>query len=92
MGISFFPYAKFDLKTMSLIGQPYYSGAEAVFNFAVNVYTLDMLRSLGQISQSKVRAVAGRINVGKILVSQFNYVLLVYFLRYNIMRISILML
>ena len=92
MGISFFPYAKFDLKTMSLIGQPYYSGAEAVFNFAVNVYTLDMLRSLGQISQSKVKAVAGRINVGKILVSKFNYVLLVYFLRYNILRISLLML
>lgn len=82
MGISFFPYAKYDLKTMTLIGQPYYSGAEAVFNFGVNVYTLDMLRSLGKISQEKIKTVAGRINIGEI------YIIMFYLITY--IKISLL--
>lgn len=64
MGISYFPYAKYDLSTMTLLGQPYGSGAEATFNFAVKIYTLSTLRSLGTLSRSRVVKATDQINIG----------------------------
>ncbi|XP_067941196.1 CD109 antigen-like [Watersipora subatra] len=64
IGISFFPSAKYYLQTGNLIGkQPSYSGHEATFNFAMNLYTLDMMRSLGKISTSKVKKVTDNMNI-----------------------------
>lgn len=65
MGISFFPYAKYDLNTGNMIGQVGGSGAEALFDFAVNINTLSMLRSLGTISQTKITKVTDKINLCK---------------------------
>ena len=65
MGISFFPYAHYDLTSHNLLGQPYGSGAETTFNFAVNLYTLKMLRSLSRVSAAKINKVTYTLNIGE---------------------------
>ncbi|KAF6025141.1 Tep6 [Bugula neritina] len=63
VGISFFPKTNYDLKTTNLIGKPYYSGSEATFNFAANLYALNMVRSLGTLDKSKLAKITTSLNV-----------------------------
>ena len=50
-----------------MIAQPSGCGPEAIFNYAVNLNTLSMLRSLGSFNQEKTVKVTNNINIGKYL-------------------------
>jgi len=68
VGISFFPYAHYDLSSENLLRLPYGSGSEAVFNFAVNLYTLKMLRALSSsVSNSKLDKALYTLNIGEVI-------------------------
>ena len=62
MGVSF--SSSSNLQTTNVIGKPYYSGSEAVFNFAVNIGTLTMMRTLGTISNTKLQKIFSNLNIG----------------------------
>ncbi|XP_067928326.1 CD109 antigen-like [Watersipora subatra] len=63
VGVSFFPYTHYDLNSENLLRQPYGTGAEAVFNFAVNVYTLKLLRPLSSITMEEINKVLFTLNI-----------------------------
>ena len=65
MGISYFPNTKYNIDTKLLFGKPSYSGHEATFNFAINLYTMNMIRTLGRLSSSKLKYVTANLNIGK---------------------------
>ncbi|XP_067938571.1 CD109 antigen-like [Watersipora subatra] len=55
VGIPLSPKAGGQPQPINLMDQPYYSGSGATFNLAVNIYTLNMVKSLGKISNSKLQ-------------------------------------
>lgn len=65
VGVSFFPYTDFDLNSENMLRQPYGSGSEAVYNFAANLYTLKMLRSLSNVSSIEIERVVYTLNIGE---------------------------
>ena len=65
VGVPFLSQPKHNLKTTNLIGKPYYSGSEATFNLAVNLITLNMMKSLGTVSNSKLVGITSNLNLGE---------------------------
>ena len=65
MGLSFFPYAHYDLNAENLLRQPYGTGAETMFNFAINLQMLKTLRTLSTISNEQVDRVVYTLNIGE---------------------------
>lgn len=66
VGVSFFPYAYYDLSAENMLHQPYGSGAEMLFNFAVNLYTLKMMRALSNMPADRIDKVTYSLNIGKL--------------------------
>lgn len=72
MGIAFFPYVDYDLNSENMLSQPYGTGSEAVFNFAMNLNTLKLLRAVGTVSNTEVERVLYTLNIGKNVLYTFN--------------------
>lgn len=67
VGVSFFPGTNDFLQTTNIFGKPYYSGPEATFNFGINLYTMQTLRTLGTMPRTKIKSVTKNLNIGKTL-------------------------
>ena len=58
------------MNTKSMFGKPSYSGGEAMFNFAINLYLLNTYRRLGKLPSSKINGICNTLNIGDFHVSK----------------------
>lgn len=63
VGVSFFPFANNFLTAQNLLGRPYGSATQALYNLAANVLTLKMLRSISAVSSTQLSAITHSLNI-----------------------------